>query len=123
LSGLSVGGIDEAEAAALALPAPEVLATSIPSGAERLASILTAETEAFFCQVARRTAVPHGTGDLLTALFLGHVFNGDNPRTALGRAAAGVEASVAASLGQSELSLTGVRGAWIDASPLPTTPI
>ena len=42
LSGLPVGGTDEAAAAALALPAPEVLATSIPAGTGRLATILTA---------------------------------------------------------------------------------
>lgn len=123
LSGLPVGGTDEAAAAALALPAPEVLATSIPAGTGRLATILTASTEAFLCRVERRPDVPHGTGDLLTALFLGHLLNGEDLRTALGRAAAAVEASVAASLGQGELSLAGARGAWIDVEPLPTAPI
>jgi pyridoxine kinase len=121
LSGKPAASVEEAAAAARTLGVPSVLATSIPAGKERLATLLVGASEARACFVARREAAPHGTGDLLAGLYLGHALNGASPDACLGRAAAAVEASIAASSGRAELSLAGV--AWARAEPLPTRAI
>jgi pyridoxine kinase len=118
LSGKPVTSVEEAAAAARALGVPTVLATSIPEGEKRLATLLVGASEARACFVPRREVAPHGTGDLLAALYLGHALNGANSDACLARAAAAVEASIAASSSRDELSLAGA--VWARAEPLPT---
>jgi pyridoxine kinase len=109
--------------AARALGVPAVLATSIPADDDRLATLLISESEARACVVPRRAAAPHGTGDLLAALYLGHLLNGDAPAASLGRAVAAVEAAIAASAGRDELPLIAADAAWAQAKALPTASI
>jgi pyridoxine kinase len=71
--------------------------------------------------VPRRAAAPHGTGDMIAALYLGHVLNGASPEQSLGRCAAAVEACIAASGGREELALAD-KG-WRSATPLPAAAI
>ncbi len=123
LSGRPIDTIEAAVAAARALGSRSVLATSIPAGEERIANVFVGETEARACIVPRRDAAPHGTGDLLAALYLGHALNGLAPETCLGRAVAAVEASIVASAGRDELSLAGAGAVWAEARPLPAPPI
>jgi len=120
LSQLPVECADEAMAAARALDVAAVLATSVPASGDRLATLLVSETEAQACFVPRRPTAPHGTGDLLAALYLGHVLNGVAPDASLARAVAGVEASIAASTGRDELSLAAAGAIWTQAAGLPT---
>ena len=72
------------------------------NGSRRCSSHADAAHASF---VPRRSAAPHGTGDLIAALYLGHVLNGAVPESSLGRAAAAVEACIAASQGREELAL------------------
>ncbi|MAS40179.1 MAG: pyridoxal kinase [Porticoccaceae bacterium] len=108
--------------AARSLRVPTVLATSIPASDDRLATLRIAQNGACGCFVPRRRAAPHGTGDLLAALYLGHTLNGADPDTALGAAVADVEMAIGTSEGRDELSLSGgtVMGR---AKPLPTVRI
>jgi pyridoxine kinase len=115
-----VDTVDDAVAAARTLGVAAVLATSIPATGDRLATLLVGETEAQACFVPRRPTAPHGTGDLLTALYLGHVLNGVAPDASLARAVAAVEASIAASTGRDELSLGAAGAIWTQAAGLPT---
>jgi pyridoxine kinase len=119
LSGKPVETISEAAAAARALGIPAVLATSVPAGDGRLATLLADEKGTRACFVPRRQMAPHGTGDLLAALYLGHTLNGEPPSASLARAAAAVEASIAASMGRDELSLAGAGVIWTEIAGLP----
>jgi pyridoxine kinase len=123
LSGQPVATPEDAVAAARVVGVPSVLATSIPAGEDRLATLLVGEKGTQACFVPRRPLAPHGTGDLLAALYLGHMLNGVEPSTSLAQAVAAVEASIVASTGQDELSLAGAGAIWTQASGLPTTAI
>ncbi len=121
LADMEVHDLDGAFSAARSLDAARVLATSVPAPEERLATLLVDAETARAAFVPRRPAAPHGTGDLIAALYLGHVLNGASPEASLGRAAAAVEACIAASGGREELALTDE--AWKEAEPLPTAAI
>ena len=120
LSRLPVESVNGAVTAARALDVAVVLATSVPATDDRLATLLVGENEAQACFVPRRPTAPHGTGDLLAALYLGHVLNGVAPDASLARAVAAVEASIAASTGRDELSLAAAGANWAEAAGLPT---
>jgi pyridoxine kinase len=120
LAGLPVGDPPEARQAAWALGVPSVLATSIPASDNRLANVLVQNDEAIACYVRRRAKAPHGTGDLLAAMYLGRRLSGETPAKALGAAASAVDASVAASMGRDELPLATVDALWASARALPT---
>ena len=76
LAGLPVGDPTEARQAAWALGVPAVLATSVPADDNRLANVLVIGDERVACFVRRRPSAPHGTGDLLAAMYLGNLLNG-----------------------------------------------
>ena len=112
-----------AVAAARSIGVPAVLVTSIPASEDRLATLLVRENGTRACFVPRRPMAPHGTGDLLAALYLGHALNGVEPSVCLARAVAAVEASIVASTGRDELSLAAAGAIWTQADALPTTAI
>lgn len=123
LSGRPVGDVDEARRAASALGVPAVLATSVPDSDSRLANILFEGERALASFVRRRVSAPHGTGDLLSAMFLGNRLNSFSPSYCLGAAASAVDASVAASMGRNELPLASAGALWANARVLPTAPV
>jgi pyridoxine kinase len=122
LAGLPVGDALEARQAAWALGVPSVIATSVPASDHRLANVLVSGNAALACSVRSHPGAPHGTGDLLAALYLGHVLNGAPPATALARAVAAVEAGIMASEGRDELPLAA-GALWTDAPQLPITAV
>jgi pyridoxine kinase len=123
LSGLPIAGPEEARLAAAALPTPQVLATSIQAPDNRLANILFEEERGLACYVRRRASAPHGTGDLMSAMFLGNRLNDFSLAYCLGAAASAVDASVAASMGRNELPLAASGALWASARVLPAAPI
>lgn len=123
LTGLGAGSAAEAAKAAAALAAPSALVTSLPGAAPgTLCNLLWSNGKALVGEVALRSFAPHGAGDLLAALFLGHLLKGASMEEALGRAVAGVEAALEASGMADELQLTADDG-WARASPLPVAPL
>lgn len=80
----------EALAAARRLGRPTVIATSVPDGADRIGTLALAQGEAWFVSTSRLEGVPHGAGDLLAALFLGHRLAGHTVERALRRSIATV---------------------------------
>lgn len=110
----------QAVRAAHALPPRLVLGTSIPSGQNQLSNVLVEADGTTAAVVSRRASVPHGTGDLLAALLLGHLLYepGDVPR-AMAYAVAGVEAAIEASAGADELQLVAAQDRWPRAEPWP----
>jgi pyridoxine kinase len=120
LAGFDVQSARDARAAAERLAPKQVLATSIPFGAGAIANIDLEGGASAACPVRRLPKVPHGTGDLLSGLYVGHRLCGVTRDAALGRAVAGVEQAIAQSLGDTDLHLTiGPETTdWTRAPPL-----
>ena len=114
LSGLAVTGAASAATAAGRLNVARVLATSIPAAdAGRLSNVLWSPADVTSLDVPRREQVPHGTGDLLAALYLGHLLKGSTPVDALAKAVAGVRAAIdAGTPGTDELPLVEAQARW-----------
>ncbi|MCB1520689.1 MAG: pyridoxal kinase [Hyphomicrobiaceae bacterium] len=147
MSGHPVATAADALQAARMLAIPTVLATSIPianpSGdggdgdsdrhgesagtttSRHLANLLYQRASnpdgALLTTVPRWDGVPHGTGDLMTALFLGHLLAGRSAPDAAAIAASGVAAAAEASIGRRELQLVRQTSRWAAARPLALT--
>jgi pyridoxine kinase len=102
----------EAIAAAQALDCM-VLATSSPDEDQTmLANLLVRGRDVWRAVVRRRGAVPHGTGDMMAALFMAYLLRGRPPVEALSLATGGIEAVIEASVGSHELRLIASQDAW-----------
>lgn len=120
LTGCEVTEIATATAAAGRLPCPMLLATSIPAANPgHLANVLCLLGRSSAASTVIRTGAPHGTGDLLAALFAGHVLSGRTAEQALARATAGVEIVLVGSLGAGELRLAEHLAAAVAAAAAP----
>ena len=119
LSGHPVETWREAVAAAKLLAAPVVIATSIPGAAGELMTLAIRHDGVSSCSVGERERVPHGTGDLLAALYLAHILARRPNGEALARSVAGVEAAIAGSTGRDELDLAATLDDLVRAEPLP----
>jgi pyridoxine kinase len=118
LRGAAVDSIEAAMQAAWEL-APMALVTSGTELVGKLNNLLVCRDGAWVTEVIRRETVPHGSGDLMAALFLGHLVKGVSPAEALALATAGVEAVVEASLDAKELRLVESQEAWSAPAPWP----
>lgn len=105
----------DAVAAARALPCRTVIATSIPTHDDMLATLEITPADALMLRVARRARVPNGTGDLLSALVAAGI--------RIATAVAIVDAVIAESSGSEELRLDLSRRSWREASPLDAIPL
>ncbi|MGI9384742.1 MAG: pyridoxal kinase [Methyloligellaceae bacterium] len=120
LTGHAVANESEALVAAEVLGQPHLLATSIPgAGPDRLLNLHVGLDTASKTDVERRPQAPHGTGDLIAALFFGHVLDGRDSARALALATAGVEAVLDASVDADELKLVQSQAAWTTVEPWP----
>ncbi len=70
LAGRNIMNVEKAVIAARSLGIGEVLATSLPGGAGRLATLVVAGRDHFEQVTALRKSLPHGTGDFLAGLYL-----------------------------------------------------
>jgi pyridoxine kinase len=112
LTGREVAAVSSAIDAARALSCAETLATSIPDGPEQLATIAITKDAAHTHLGSRLAAVPHGTGDLLSGLYLGHRLNRVAREEALIAATTTLNCVIAASAGTPVLDLArGLRRA------------
>ena len=105
LTGWRAGSIREAESAARQLGIAEVLATSIPAGAGKLATISVSGSTSHPCISPLREGVPHGTGDFLAGLYLARRMTGEASDTALDGAMAILENAIASSAGSAVLDV------------------
>lgn len=118
LSGKSVDSLEHAVDAARQLPVPATLATSLAITSASLGTVLIEEHRSTACTVAWREGVGHGTGDLMSALFLGHTLKGMSSAEALALTVAQVEATILASPRGGELSLAAAAAKWTRADPM-----
>jgi pyridoxine kinase len=109
LAGREVTGADDAIAAARSLAPSLTLATSV-AGDDGLVTMAISRDSVAQVETRRRPRVPQGTGDLLSALFLGHLVEGAAPGAALAAAMARLDAVLDASEGLPALDLTVLMG-------------
>jgi pyridoxine kinase len=100
LSGKPVSNKAEALIAAATLPCKEILATSIPVGADKLATLAITGSEYAETISTAMPGVPHGTGDFLAGLYLAARLNGYESRKALKLSAGILKTAISRSLGQ-----------------------
>lgn len=105
LASVPVGDVGSAKIAAARLGRPLVLATSVPAGDGRIGTLAATKDEAWFATTPLLTEVPHGSGDLLSALFLGRRLNGAAIGDALAASVASVHHILSASVGAQEMAL------------------
>ena len=106
LSGHEVTDEASAIAAAHQLPAPEVLATSIPDGPDGLATLAVSEGGVSRHRSQKLEQVPHGTGDFLAGLYLAARLK-EPPAAALESSMAVLERAIASSAGSAVLDVAG----------------
>lgn len=119
LAGRPVNDASTAQSAAETLDPKQVLATSIPGNGEFL-NLVISRGFSFSSSVAQRDKVPHGTGDVFSALYLAHELGGARSSEALALATAGIEAILDITGTGDELDLVGSQGRWADPDPWPT---
>lgn len=109
---------DAVRAAAAALGAAETLVTSaFPLTREGCASLLAGRDGAFLAETRRLDGAPHGTGDLMAALYLARRLGGARPEDALARASASLFALIARTVraGSDEFALAEQQDALLRA--------
>lgn len=106
LTGRAIASVTDAVAAGEQLKPHTVVATSVPASLANIANVCITGTASVTIEVPRLDHVPHGTGDYLSGLYLGHILNGATSETALRAATSAVAAAIAASTGRDELVLT-----------------
>ncbi len=123
LTGRAVSDIASARAATRTLQCPTVLVSSLLAGSARLATAAIGPEATATVTTRQRNAVPHGTGDLLSGLFLAEILLGYDPATALGKSVAILEHVLEASGDAGTLALpTGLAEAHsIAALPVEVT--
>jgi pyridoxine kinase len=113
LTGQPIADVASATAAIRTLPpALRTVATSVPaSGASALVNVVLAGDYTASLRVSKRACVPHGTGDLLSALICGRVANGQTFPAVVNDAVSELEHVINASERQDHLCLSAVIGA------------
>ena len=108
LTGRSIGSLEDAAVAAADLPTRVTFATSVPSGAGKIANLLTDSSGTAICRHSLLSGIPKGTGDFLSGTFAA---DPDLARTT-GRVTALVEAS----RGRDHLAIAETRDIWLHAA-------
>jgi pyridoxine kinase len=119
LTSVAIRHAGDARDAARRLGRPLVLATSVPAGEGRVGTLAVAKKEAWLAVTPLLGNAPHGAGDLLAALFVGHRLSGSSVREALAECAASVFNILAASVraGAQEMLLIGKQNVIVQPPP------
>lgn len=115
LTSVPVRDAGSAKIAAARLGRPLVLATSVPAGDGRIGTLAMTKDEAWFATTPLLDDVPHGSGDLLAALFLGRRLRGAAICDALAASVASVHHILSASAGAQEMALVAQQEAIVTA--------
>lgn len=113
LTSLTSRKIDDAKSAVEAarlLGKTEAVVTSVPFDGGRIGTVAVSGGDAWASAAPRLADVPHGSGDLLAALYFACRLRGDVPSVALGAASSAVDGVLRASAGVDELRLVAAQG-------------
>jgi pyridoxine kinase len=83
LTSVAIRNADDALVAARRLGRPIVVVTSVPAGEGRIGTLAVSKDEAWLASTPLLENPPHGSGDLMAALFLAHRLAGRSLRDAL----------------------------------------
>ncbi|MCB1527451.1 MAG: pyridoxal kinase [Hyphomicrobiaceae bacterium] len=119
LTGAGVHNANDADIAADSLGVELAVVTSVPAVDGQIANVSSDSDNAFTFTTPRLPAVPHGTGDVLAALLLGHVLSGCELTEATARASAGVQMVIADSIGAHELELVAGLSRTVEVQGMP----
>ncbi|MCP1336670.1 pyridoxal kinase [Futiania mangrovi] len=108
LTGRSVTGPNEAEAAAREAGGAVVAVTSVPLAGRRIGTALVAPDTAHWVSSDRRPRVPRGTGDALSALLLGFMLKDMAGDKAMHRTVVGIETLIKAAGRRESLPTAGL---------------
>ncbi len=120
LTARPVKGPEDARAALHSLGRPEGLVTSVPMPGGAIGTLAVQGPAVWLSEAPRVERPPHGTGDLLAALYLGHRLKGLGVPEALGRASGAVDRLIreAVAAGSPELGLIEGQTALTDGPAL-----
>jgi pyridoxine kinase len=90
LTSVAIRNADDALVAAKRLGRPIVVATSVPIADARIGTLAVSKEEAWLASTPLLENPPHGSGDLMAAVFLGHRLAGHSLHNCLLAAAASV---------------------------------
>ena len=110
LAGASLATPADTVAAARRLPPGAVLITSAAETQDRISTLLVTDLGPIERSSPRQPGIPNGAGDLLAGLFLGHLLNGGELKTALDASLADLDRVLAASTGSDALRLAALAG-------------
>lgn len=105
LTGKTIATVTDAIAAARGLAVPKVLATSIPAGLDRLATLAVTSDSCAEHISPLKASVPHDTGDFLAGLYIGERLAAE-PEQALRRSLNILQAAITRSGGSAALNVT-----------------
>jgi pyridoxine kinase len=111
--------VTDVQRAAKGLPVATTIVTSAIQHEGQMSTLMVGPEGDYVCDVVWRPHVPHGAGDFFAALVLGHLLSGASGPMALARAAAAVDAAIAASAGHDELAVVASLDACVHVLPLP----
>jgi pyridoxine kinase len=120
LAGHEVRDLDGALAAATTLRARGpgiVVATGLHFSTDELGVLVATANGAWLVRTPYRAGVPHGTGDVFSALFLGHYLKGRDLLQALERSASAMYALIERTLEEPALELRLVAAQDVFAAP------
>ncbi len=80
-----------------------VIVTSVEAGAGKIGNLIVSADDASLISHDEHSTPPNGTGDLLAALFLGHLLNNRSGQLALSNASSSVFAAIADAAGHRSL--------------------
>jgi pyridoxine kinase len=100
LASRKVESADDAVGAARALGKAEVVATSVPFAGGRIGTVVVSSRGAWATAAPRIENVPHGSGDLLAALYMAARLEKMTPQGALARASSSVDCILRASVAE-----------------------
>lgn len=109
LTSKKIDGAADAVAAARALGTAETVVTSVPFEGGRIGTVAVTRDGAWAISAPRIARVPHGSGDLLAALYLGARLEGRDAQAALVTACSAVDGVLRASAGADELRLIAAQ--------------
>ncbi|HUO92268.1 MAG TPA: pyridoxal kinase PdxY [Rhizomicrobium sp.] len=115
LTSVAIRDANDALVAAQRLGRPIVLVTSVPAGDDRIGTLAVSKDEVWLASTPLLANPPHGSGDLMAALFLAHHLAGFSLKESLAKTAASVFAILEKSVtaGSHEMLLIQLQDALV----------
>jgi pyridoxine kinase len=114
MTGLACAGPSDAVNAARRLGAQAVAVTSAVDTPENVSTLLVTALDAVEYPSPRHHGIPNGAGDLFAGLFLAHLLNEPDEKTALVACLSDLDRVLAASAGRAVLELSALNRVRLD---------